>query len=167
MKYRALIYLVSFSTILWSLSACKESESAQEIVAGTEIQVSETRKNGRYVRTTETFLDKVRVSRKTEVSLRDNGEIDQVFIKLWRGGDAIFGSVSDNIEKITVRNYMRFGEVFFAEGDLDGDGFFEMRLVYDAQLMPVEAFSISKDGTVMPFSENKLEEYKRSDRIFR
>lgn len=128
----------------------------------TETKVSESRKNGKYKRITETFTDKVLVARKEEVSVKDNGQIDYVFVKLFRDGEMTYSSTLHKSETRTIRSYYKDGKMAVSEGDEDGDGFFETMILFDAKEQPVEAFSKTKDGTVTQFTKEKLAELKKS-----
>jgi antitoxin component YwqK of YwqJK toxin-antitoxin module len=128
----------------------------------TETKISELRKNGKYERTTEVFAGKILMSRKVEVSVKDNGQIDYVFTKLFRDGKMTFASTLDNAAKNTIRSYYRDGKMIFEEGDEDGDGFFETLILFDTDEQPIEAFSKNKDGVVTQFSNEKLVELKKS-----
>jgi hypothetical protein len=127
-----------------------------------ETKTFESRKNGKYKRTTETFIDETIVVRKEEVSLKDNGQTDYVFIKCFRDGKMTYASTFYATVNRTIRSYYNQGKMIVMEGDEDGDGFFETMILFDTKEQPVEAFSKSKDGRVTPFTNEKLAELKMS-----
>ena len=126
-----------------------------------ETKVSESTKYGRHTRTTEVFQGKVLLSRKAEVWSED-GTLKAVSIKLFRDGEQIFLSTYFADVNRTIRGYYYKDKTVLEEGDEDGDGFFETMILFDEKEQPVEAFSKSKDGTVTPFSKEKLEALKKS-----
>lgn len=162
MKRRNVIVLALCLTAFVCALAQQVRVSSPSTNSGSETKVSETRTNGQYKRTTETFAAKVLVARRVEVSLKDNGQIDHVFIKLFRDGKMTFASTFNKPAKNTIRSYYHDGKMAVSEGDEDGDGFFETMILFDAKEQPVEAFSKSKDGTVTQFSKEKLVELKKS-----
>jgi len=156
-----IIAAACFMALTWAI-AQQSQVSANSANARTETKVSESRKNGKYKRTTETLAEKVLVARKEEVSVKDNGQIDYVFVKLFRDGAMVYSSTFYKAEKRTIRSYYHQGNMTVEEGDEDGDGFFETMILFDAKEQPVEAFSKSKDGAVTQFSKEKLAELKKS-----
>jgi hypothetical protein len=128
----------------------------------TETKVSESHKGGKYIRITETFTDKVLTSRREEVSMRDDGRINFVFEKYFRDGQMIYASSLEKDKNRTVRSYHYKEKLVVMEGDEDGDKFFETMILFNEDEEPVEAFERKKDGTVMPFSKEKLEALKKS-----
>lgn len=127
-----------------------------------ETRVTETRKNGQLRRTIETLENQRVVSRRVEVSLKDDGVVDRVFIKHFREGEMVFASTFNRTVTNTIRSYHHAGRMLVSEGDEDGDGFFETMILFDEKEQPVQAFTKNKDGTVTPFSEAMLGELKRS-----
>lgn len=150
-----------FIACAWVL-AQQAQVTANNTDARTETKVSESRKDGKYQRTTEVFRDKVLISKKQEVSAHDDGRIDVVFTKLFRDGEMTYASTFNRAAKNTIRSYYHQDKMVTEEGDEDGDGFFETMILFDAKEQPVEAFSKSKDGTVTQFSKEKLVELKKS-----
>ena len=148
-----------FAAVVWAVAQQTNVNSAN---AHTETKVSESRKNGKYKRITETFTDKVLASRKEEVSVKDNDQIDFVFVKLFRDGEMTYASTFYKAENRTIRSYYHQGKMLVEEGDEDGDGFFETMILFDANEQPVEAFRKSQDGTVTQFSKEKFLELKKS-----
>jgi Trm5-related predicted tRNA methylase len=160
MNKRNIITLALSSIALgWALAQETKTSTSDR---GIETKVSESRSKGKYKRTTETFRDKVLVARKEEVSVKDNGQIDYVFTKLFRDGEMIHASTFHAAAKNTVRSYYHQGKMILEEGDEDGDGFFETMIFFEADKRPVEAFSKSKDGAITPFSKDKLGALKTS-----
>ena len=145
----------------WALAQQVQS-SRSSVDSATETKISESRKNGKYKRTTETFAGKALVARKEEVSLKDNGRTDYVFVKCFRDGKMTYASTFYATENRTIRSYYNQGKMIVEEGDEDGDGFFETMILFDTKEQPVEAFSKSKDGTVTQFTKEKLAELKKS-----
>ncbi|MFM7816706.1 MAG: hypothetical protein ACKPGI_07035 [Verrucomicrobiota bacterium] len=129
--------------------------------AQTQTKVSEVRKSGKYKRISETFTDGVLVTRKEEVSVKDNGRMDYVFVKHFRNGEMTYSQTLYNSENRTIRSYYHQEKMIVLEGDENGDGFFETMILFDAQERPVEAFSKQKDGSVVPFAKEKLAELKK------
>jgi hypothetical protein len=129
----------------------------------TETKVTEVRERGRYKRITETFVNGELVSRRVEVSTRDDGEINLVFVKCFRNGKMVFASTLDkmNNRNVTIRSYHHEGKCLVMEGDEDGDGFFETLMLVGDNGIPVEGFERSKDGTVTPMSEERLSKIKK------
>ena len=160
MKKRYLItWMLCFAAVVWAVAEQTNINSANP---HTETKVSESRKNGKYKRITETFTDKVLASRKEEVSLKDNDQIDFVFVKLFRNGEMTCASTFYKAENRTVRSYYHHGKMLIEEGDEDGDGFFETMILFDATEQPVEAFKKSKEGIVTQLSKEKFLELKKS-----
>lgn len=162
MSMRSIAIAATCLMALASAVAQQVQSGCDSAVSPMESKVSESRKNGKYKRTTETFAGKVLVARKEEVSLKDNDQIDYVFVKLFRDGKMIYASTFYAAENRTIRSYYHQGKMVMAEGDEDGDGFFETMILFDAKEQPVEAFSKSKDGTVTQFTNEKLAELKKS-----
>jgi hypothetical protein len=161
MTRKSILVAVAGSLIIaWAIA--QQPQIANNASARTETKVSESRKNGKYKRVTETFTDKALTTRKEEVSLKDNGQIDYVFIKLFRKGEMTYSSTFYKSESRTIRSYYHQGKMTVEEGDEDGDGFFETIILFNDKEQPVEAFSRSKDGTVTQFSKEKLAELKKS-----
>jgi hypothetical protein len=91
MTRKSILVAVAGSLIIaWAIA--QQPQIANNASARTETKVSESRKNGKYKRVTETFTDKALTTRKEEVSLKDNGQIDYVFIKLFRKGEMTYSS---------------------------------------------------------------------------
>ncbi len=152
---------VSSMALAWTV-AQQAQVKPDAVNERTETKVSESHKNGKYKRMTETFTDKVLVARKEEVSVKDNGQVDYVFVKLFRDGEMTYASTLYKSENRTIRSYYHRGKMIVEEGDEDGDGFFETMFLFDAKEQPVQAFSTRKDGTVTQFSKEKLAELKKS-----
>jgi hypothetical protein len=127
----------------------------------TETKVTEVRERGRYKRITETFVSGELVSRRVEVSVRDDGQINLVLVKCFRNGKMVFGSTVDKISNVTVRGYHHQGKCLAMEGDEDGDGFFETLILVGDNGIPVEGFERSKDGTVTPMGEERFSKIKK------
>jgi len=162
MKTKAVIHMLGVATFFAAVVVMLVQ--AQEVVGAdghTETKVSEIRQNGKYVRTTEVFRDKVLVSQKREISAHDNGKIDFISEKLFSSGEMVFAS-SCYPGKRTIRSYYYQGKMVLEEGDLDGDGFFKTVIVFDAKEQPVEAFERNKDGTVTQFSEEEFAKLKKT-----
>lgn len=152
------VALLLFTCVMWAIA----QQEATVPQGKTETKVSESHKNGKYKRITETFTDKVLTARREEVSLRDDGRINFVFVKCFRDGQMTYASTFDKDKNRTVRSYYHEGKMLAEEGDEDGDGFFETLILFDVNEEPVEAFERSKDGTVTPFSKEKLSALKKS-----
>ena len=143
MTRKSILVAVAGSLIIaWAIA--QQPQIANNASARTETKVSESRKNGKYKRVTETFTDKALTTRKEEVSLKDNGQIDYVFIKLFRKGEMTYSSTFYKSESRTIRSYYHQGKMTVEEGDEDGDGFFETIILFNDKEQPVEAFSRSK-----------------------
>lgn len=155
------IVAACFMALAWAI-AQQSQVNPNSAIGRTQTKVSESRKNGKYKRTTETFTDKGLSARKEEVSVKDNGRIDYVFVKLFRDGEMTYSSTLYKTENRTIRSYYHQGKMIVEEGDEDGDGFFETMILFGANEQPVEAFSQNKDGTVTQFSKEKLAELKKS-----
>jgi len=155
---RRLGLLVLF-TFMTSLLATKELTEDQ---GNTETRVSELRKNGRYVRVTQTFKDNVLVAEQKEVSVRDDGRINFVFFKLFEDGEMTYACTIDKDKKRGVRSYHNEGKVLVMEGDEDGDGFYEVLILFDAKEQPVAAFERGKDGVVKPWDKERCATLRRS-----
>lgn len=125
-------------------------------------KISEFRENGKYKRITETFAGDERIRVKREISSKDNGSFDYVFLKLFRDGSMIFASTFDGAAGRTMRSYYRQGKLVLGEEDEDGDGNFETMILFDEDEQPLEAFRRTKKGDVRAFSKNKLAELKES-----
>lgn len=160
MNRRNIITLALCLTAVLSVSSEKAKQSSAN--PRTESKVSQSRSNGKYKRTTETFTGDILVARKDEVSIKDNGTIDYVFLKLFRDGTMTYASTFNKAARNTIRSYYHQGKMVVEEGDQDGDGFFETLILFDAAEQPVEAFSRSKDGTVAEFSKEELSKLKQS-----
>jgi hypothetical protein len=162
MSKKSIVVAVACSLVVTWVIAQQARVSADSASPLTETKVRELRKNGKYKRITETFTDKVLIAQKEEVSVKDNGQIDYVFVKLFRSGEMTYSSTVYKLENRTIRSYYNHGKMVVEEGDEDGDGFFETMILFDAKEQPVEAFSKSRDGTVTQFNQEKLAELKRS-----
>ena len=158
---RKTIIVVACFVVAWA-TAQPTRTSADSATPSTETKVSESRKNGKYKRVTETFANKRLIARKEEVSVKDNGRIDYMFVKLFRDGEMTYSSTFYKSENRTIRSYYHQGKMAVEEGDEDGDGFFETMILFDAKEQPVQAFSKNKDGTVAQFTNGKLAELKKS-----
>ena len=64
-----------------------------------ETKVVESRENGQYKRVTEVFIDDALFSRKTEVSVKDNGKFDLVHTTYFQGGKKRFSRLLMGIEE--------------------------------------------------------------------
>ena len=95
-------------------------------------------------------------------TVKENGRIDYMFVKLFRDGEMTYSSTFYKSENRTIRSYYHQGKMAVEEGDEDGDGFFETMILFDAKEQPVQAFSKNKDGTVAQFTNGKLAELKKS-----
>lgn len=152
--------------VAFLLFSCVTSVIAQQeatVPEGkTETKVSESHEKGRYKRITETFTDKVLTAKREEVSLRDDGRINFVFVKLFRDGEMIYASTFDKDKNRTVRSYYHKGKMLAMEGDEDGDNVFETLILFNLDEEPVEAYERNKDGTVTQFSKERLSALKTS-----
>ena len=157
-KIRLITWMLCFAAVFW---ATAQQTNVNRANPHTETKVSESRKNGKYKRITETFTDKVLTSRKEEVSLKGSDEIHFVFVKLFREGEMTYFSTFYKTENRTIRSYYHQGKLFLEEGDEDRDGLFETTILFDANEQPVEGFRKSKDGTVTQLSKEKFLELKK------
>ena len=64
-------------------------------------------------------------------------------------------------KKTTTRSYMVGGEMVMMEADEDGDGVFEMMIVYHPPKGDMEVFTRTRDGSVIPVSAQTLAAYKK------
>ncbi len=157
-KTNVVVAFLSLTCVMWAIAQHQAAVSQGK----TETKVSELHKDGKHRRITETFTDKELTSRREEVSLRDDGRINFVFVKLFRDGEMIYASTLDKDKNRAVRSYHHNGKVIAMEGDEDGDNFFETLILFNEQEQPVEAFERNRDGTVTQFSKEKLSELKKS-----
>jgi hypothetical protein len=157
-KTKVVVAFLLFAFLTWAIA----QREATGLQGKTETKVSESHKNGKYKRITETFTDKVLTARREEVSLRDDGRINFVFVKLFRDGQVTYASTFDKDKNRTVRSYHHKGKILAMEGDEDGDNFFETLILFNEDEEPVEAFERNKDGTVTLFSKERLSTLKKS-----
>lgn len=162
MSRKSIIIVATCSMALAWAVAQQAQLSAGSTGPSTETKVSESRKNGKYKRITETYIDKVLVARKEEISLKDNGQTNYVFLKLYRDGEMTYSSTFYKSENRIIRSYYHQGKMVVEEGDEDGDGLYETIILFDTKEQPVEAFLRGKDNTVTQFSKEKLAELKKS-----
>lgn len=162
MIYKKLILSFVFSaTVLWGVAqSIKVASNAK--LAKIETRISESRNQGKFTRTTESFHQAVLLSRKIEVSLKDDGLFDLVFTKLFRDGEMIYASTFNKAATNTIRSYYLEGRMVMAEEDGNGDQFFETTILFNANEQPLEAFSKSKDGSITQFSNENLDELKKT-----
>lgn len=161
--------MVKSLIVLWALlcglaQAEQPTRGSSKTEPQTDVKVSESRHNGKYTRTTETFRNHLLIAKKQEVSLKDNGQIDYLFVKLFRDGQMIFASTFYKSANRTIRSYYHAGNMVVEEGDEDGDGFFETIILFGTNGGPVEAFHKSKDGSVTSFGPDELTKLKESFR---
>jgi len=154
--------MICFASAAILVALLAQMKDPTEVDGHPETRVSESRKYGKYVRTEEVFQEQMLLSQKREVSVQDDGKVDVVFTKLFRGGEMIYTSSHYITEKRTIRGYYHQGKLTVQEGDEDGDGSFETMILFGANELPVEAFSKNKDGTVTQFSKEKLATIKKS-----
>jgi hypothetical protein len=162
MKTKTVMYVLGVATFF--AAAVVIPVQAQEAVGAdghTETKVSEIWQNGKYVRTTEVFRDKVLLSRKREIGAHDNGKIVFISEKLFSDGEMVFAS-SCYPGKCTIRSYYHQGKMVVEEGDQKGDGFFDAFILFDAKEQPVEAFERNKDGKVTQFSKEDFSKLKKA-----
>lgn len=150
-----------FTCVTWQIA----QQEAPVPQGKTETKVSESHKNGKHKRITETFADDVLIARREEVSLRDDGRINFVFVKLFRNGQMIYASTFDKDKNYAIRSYYHKGKMLAMEGDEDGDNFFETLILFNDNEEPVEAFQRDKDGTVTQFSKERLSALRTSFEI--
>ena len=152
--------------VAFLLFTCKTGALAQQeatVPQGkTETKGSQSRKGAKYKRITETFTDNVLTARREEVSLRDDGRINFVFVKLFRDGQLTYASAFDKDKNRTVRSYHHKGTMLAMEADEDGDNIFETLILFNVGEEPVEAFERNKDGPVAQLSKERLEVLKKS-----
>ncbi len=164
MKCRTVLIICGCVSLL--ALAVAQMSSRKSVGAELETKVSEKREKGKYVRTTETFSGRSLLSLKREVSLKDDGQIDCVFIKLYREGQMIFSSSDMRREKQYIRGYYHNDKLLMQEGDTDGDGTFEKIILFDKDEQPVEGFLKTADGSVSQLDVRAYAEFnKRLNKI--
>jgi hypothetical protein len=124
-----------------------------------ETKVVESRENGQYKRVTEVFIDDALFSRKTEVSVKDNGKFDLVHTTYFQGGKKTLFSTVDGNRRVVTHSYLLDDKVMMMECDENGDALFETIVLFDDKGNPATVFKRDKKGMVVPLCEEELSEW--------
>lgn len=155
--------------IIWVLLCCfflggcmnrlhTQTESVAANRLKEETKVVESRENGQYKRVAEVFIDDALFSRKTEVSVKDNGKFDLVLTVYFQGGKKTLMSTVSGNRRVT-HSYLLDDKTIMMEDDKNGDALFETIVLFDDKGNPATVFKRDKKGMVVPLCEEELSEW--------
>lgn len=128
-----------------------------------ETKVVESRENGQYKRVTEVFIDDALFSRKTEVSVKDNGKFDLVHTTYFQGGKKTLFSTVDGNRRAVTHSYLLDDKVMMMECDENGDTLFETIVLFDDKGNPATVFKRDKKGMAVPLCEEEFSEWMENN----
>ena len=128
-----------------------------------ETRVSESREAGWYQRVTEVFIDDALFSRKTEVSVKDNGKFDLVHTTYFQDGKKTLFSTVDENRRVVTHSYLLDDKVMMMECDENWDTLFETIVLFDDKGNPATVFKRDKKGMIVPLCEEEFSEWMENN----